>query len=144
MRPFSSGLQLVKTFSPKWGIATEGLDATQRQEILDRMKPRQYDPHSLLFEQGQSSETLILISDGRVRLYQGFENGEEFTYGVCVGGALLGLAALVRDRPRILSAEAMDAVTALAMNRADFLSCLRDIPPVPLEYYKAPGHLVGR
>jgi CRP-like cAMP-binding protein len=128
MGAFSNGLQIVKTLSPKWGIATEGLDVDQRQIILSRMKPLSFDPHNLLFEQGEPSDTLVLISDGRVRLYQGFENGEEFTFGVCVAGALLGLAALVRDQPRILSAEAMDPVTVLAMTRLDFLACIRDIP----------------
>ncbi len=87
-----------------------------------------FSAHKLLFDQGESSDTLILISDGRVRLYQSFENGEEFTFGVCVGGALLGLAALVRDQPRILSAEAMDDVRVLTMMRSDFLTCLREVP----------------
>jgi CRP/FNR family transcriptional regulator, cyclic AMP receptor protein len=128
MGAFSNGLQLVKTLSPKWGIAIEGLDDDQQRTIMDRMRSISYDPHNMLFEQGEPSDSLILISDGRVRLYQSFENGEEFTYGICVGGALLGLAALVRNQPRILAAEAMDKVNALSMTRADFLNCIREVP----------------
>jgi len=128
MSVFSRGQKLVKTLSPKWGIATEGLNDDQRHVITSRMRNTSYAPHNFLFEQGQPSDTLLLISDGRVRLYQSFENGEEFTFGVCVAGALLGLAALVQDQPRILTAEAMDPVKALSMTKSDFLACIREIP----------------
>jgi CRP-like cAMP-binding protein len=118
-----------RTLSPKWGIAVEGLDAEQRQSILDRMKAVTYDPREILFDQGEPSDTLLLLTDGRVRLYQTLENGEEFTFGICLPGTVLGLAALVTGQPRILSCAALEPATASVMTRSDFMSCLSSIPP---------------
>ena len=83
MPPFA----LMPMLSPKWGIATEGLDTDERQLILDRMRPLSFAPKVVLFDQGEPSDTLILLAGGRVRLSLTLEGGEEF--------ALLGLAALV-------------------------------------------------
>jgi CRP-like cAMP-binding protein len=117
-----------RTLSPKWTIATEGLGAEQRQTILDRMKAVSFDPKAILFDQGEPSDTLLLVTEGRVRLFQTIENGEEFTFGICLPGTILGLAATVTGQPRILSAEALEAATASIMTRPDFLHCLSSIP----------------
>jgi CRP/FNR family cyclic AMP-dependent transcriptional regulator len=69
-----------------------------------------------------------LVTEGRVRLYQTLEGGEEFTFGLCVAGAILGLAALVTGEPRILSAVALEPVTASVMTRTDFMECLKMVP----------------
>ncbi len=114
--------------SPKWSIATEGLDAEERQFILVRMRPLSFDPRAILFDQGEPSDTLVLLTEGRVRLYQTLEGGEEFTFGLCVAGAILGLAALVTGEPRILSAVALEPVTASVMTRTDFMACLNMVP----------------
>jgi CRP-like cAMP-binding protein len=118
-----------RTLSPKWSIATEGLSAAQRQMLLDRMKAVSFDPKQVLFDQGEPSDTLLLVTEGRVRLFQTMENGEEFTFGICLPGTILGLAATVTGQPRILSAEALEAATASIMTRPNFLRCLSEIPP---------------
>jgi len=119
---------LAPMLSPKWSIATEGLDAEERQLILVRMRPLSFDPRAILFDQGEPSDTLVLLTEGRVRLYQTLEGGEEFTFGLCVAGAILGLAALVTGEPRILSAVALEPVTASTMTRTDFMDCLSTVP----------------
>lgn len=119
----------ARTLSPKWSIATDGLSASQRQMILDRMKAVSFDPKEVLFDQGEPSDTLLLVTEGRVRLFQTLENGEEFTFGICLPGTILGLAATVTGQARILSAEALEAATASIMTRADFVHCLAEIPP---------------
>jgi CRP-like cAMP-binding protein len=119
----------ASTPSPKWNIATEGLGAAQRQMILDRMKAVSFDPKEILFDQGEPSDTLLLVTEGRVRLFQTMENGQEFTFGICLPGTILGLAATVTGQPRILAAEALESATASIMTRPDFLRCLSEIPP---------------
>src|SRR5260370_39883376 len=117
--------------SQNWSTATERLDAEERQFILSRMRPLSFDPRAILFDQGEPSDTLVLLTEGRVRLYQTLEGGEEFTFGLCVAGAILGLAALVTGEPRILSAVALVPVTASGMTRTHFLACLNMFPRVP-------------
>ena len=114
--------------SPKWSIATDGLDAAQRQLILDRMISISFDAHDGIFQQGEPSDTLLLVTQGRVRLFQTLDNGEEFTFGITLPGTILGLAAVVADRPRILSAAALEPVTVSAMKRKDLLWCMSSMP----------------
>jgi CRP-like cAMP-binding protein len=114
--------------SPKWGIAMEGLDAFHRKIVLDRMSSTSRDPQEVLFEQGEPSESLFVITQGRVRLFQTLENGEEFTFGISLPGTILGLAAVVADRPRILSAQALGAVMLSIMKRKDLVDCMSQIP----------------
>jgi CRP-like cAMP-binding protein len=119
----------ARALSPKWSIATEGLSAAQRQMILDRMRAVSFDPKEVLFDQGEPSDTLLLVTEGRVRLFQTLENGEQFTFGICLPGTILGLAATVTGQGRILSAEALESAIASIMTRTDFLHCLAEIPP---------------
>lgn len=116
------------TLSPKWNIAIDGLDAAQRQVILDRMRAMSFDPRERLFDQGEPGDTMLLIVDGRVRLFQTLDNGEEFTFGICLPGTILGLAALVTGQPRILSAVALQPSMVSVMTRNDLLFCLSSIP----------------
>ena len=88
-------------------------------------------PRSVLFRQGAPSDTLVVLEHGRVRLLQNQRNGEQFAFGVFVGGTVLGLAALVLDRPRILTAEAIDQVVISVMPRNDFVTCMRTVPGFP-------------
>jgi CRP-like cAMP-binding protein len=118
----------ARTLSPKWGIAIDGLDAAHHQLILDRMKAVSFEPREILFDQGEPSNTLLLLTKGRVRLFQTLDNGEEFTFGICLPGTILGLAALVTGQSRILSCAALEPATASVMTRSDFLFCLSTIP----------------
>jgi len=56
---------LAPMLSPKLSIATEALDAEERQLILDRMRPLSFDPKAILFDQGEPSDTLVLLTEGR-------------------------------------------------------------------------------
>lgn len=114
--------------SPKWGIAMEGLGALHRQIVLDRMSAITCGSQEVLFEQGEPSDRLFLITQGRVRLFQTLDNGEEFTFGISLPGTILGLAALVADRPRILSAQALGVATLSAMKRKDLIDLMSEIP----------------
>jgi CRP-like cAMP-binding protein len=114
--------------SPKWGIAIEGLNASEQQRILNRMSSISYDVHDILFEQGEPSDTLLLVTHGRVRLFQTLDNGEEFTFGITLPGTILGLAALIVDQPRVLSAAALETATVSAMKRKDLIHCMSALP----------------
>lgn len=114
--------------SAKWEIALDGLNETEKGFIRSRLQSRKVGRRRPLFHQGEASESLILIEEGRVRLFQTSEAGREYSIGVCYAGAILGLAALVLQRPRILSAESVDRVTISVMSRAAFQHCLQSVP----------------
>lgn len=117
-----------RAISPKWGVAIGGLTKPQLSTITGAMRDVAFPARSILFREGEPSDALFVVREGRVRLYQTREDGEEFTYGICVRGTLLGLAALVLDKPRILSVQALEPTVASVMSRADFVRCTSAIP----------------
>lgn len=114
--------------SPKWGIATSGLDAAELKFLHARLKPVSFAPRQHLFFENMPATDIYVIRQGRVRLYQARADGQEFSYGIFFNGTILNLAAFVLDRPCVLSGEALETVTAAAMSRADFRACL-DMSP---------------
>jgi CRP/FNR family transcriptional regulator, cyclic AMP receptor protein len=113
---------------PKWDIALDRLTAAQKDEIGSRLRVVRYAPREPLFLQGQPSYSLVVIWSGRVRLYAGTEGGAEFTLSVMDSGRILGLAAAMLGKPRILSAEAIDTVEAGILGLHDLQSCMQAIP----------------
>lgn len=119
---------MAERLPQKWSRALEGLTPEQVEEIEKRMRVRLYGPRRMLFEEGEESDTLIVLRAGRVRLYLTSAEGEEFTVILVTGGSILGLAAAVLGRPRILSAQAVGSVEALVMPVDDMVHCMRTIP----------------
>lgn len=109
-------------------MALHGLGEAQRQAIRGKLRAASFAPRAMLFREGEPSDTLLVLEQGRVRLYRTSENGEEFTTGVCMSGSILGLAALVLERPRVLSAQALEAVEASVLCRPDFVQVMKAIP----------------
>lgn len=114
--------------SPKWALALEGLSVADRQAIHDRMRTETLPARSIMFRQGSPSSRLVILQTGRARLLQTHANGQEFTFGVFVSGTILGLAAVVLERPHVLTAEAIDSVTVSSLSRTDFIHLTREIP----------------
>jgi CRP/FNR family cyclic AMP-dependent transcriptional regulator len=114
--------------SPKWGLAIARLSDVERRTIDRQMRTVTLQPRRFVFRQGEPSNTLAIIRQGRVRLFQTSTNGQEFTTGVCVPGAILGLAAAVLDRPRILSAQALDVVVVSLLPHAAFMRFMETMP----------------
>ncbi len=114
--------------TPKWLMAMAGLSHEESEAVHRRMRPRSYAPRTSLFQEGDPSDTLVIVRNGRVRLFLTTEDGEEFTLSILGAGSILGLAAAVLGRPRILSAESVGAVDVSILPAADMQQCMRTIP----------------
>lgn len=114
--------------SPKWDLAIRGLNEEGLKAIQSILNTARFEAREVLFRESEPSDRLFVIREGRVRLYQTRENGSEFTFGICFSGTLLGLAALVLNRPCVLSAQAIDKVTASVIRRTDFFRCMEMLP----------------
>ncbi|WP_334187847.1 Crp/Fnr family transcriptional regulator [Noviherbaspirillum sp.] len=113
---------------PNWDIALDRLTPDQQEQVRSRMHPIACKPRQSLFNQGEPSDSLYVIRRGRVRLYAGTEHGEEFTLGIMDSGRILGLAAAVLGKPRIVSAESVDHVDAGILTTKDLHLCMNAIP----------------
>jgi CRP-like cAMP-binding protein len=114
--------------SPKWALALSGLSSAERRDIHACMRTETLRPRSIMFRQGSPSSHLVVLQSGRARLLQTHANGQEFTFGVFVSGTILGLAAVVLERPHVLTAEAIDTIAVSTLSRTDFARLTHDIP----------------
>lgn len=124
MAPADSGFTAV----PKWHMVLGELAAEDRAVLASRMSSMVVPPHTLVFQQGEPSDRLVVVESGRVRVYQTSEQGQTFTQAVCVGGTSLGLAALVARRRRDTSAETIDTCTLQVMPAHELLELMRTLP----------------
>lgn len=108
------------------------LDGRQVRELRDRAIPRSFRKGQSLFHEGGSSDRVIVLLSGRVKVFTVTENGKEIVLGFRGPGDLLGeLSALDRE-PRSASVAAIEPVEALAITARDFESYLADRPGVAL------------
>ncbi|WBX99914.1 Crp/Fnr family transcriptional regulator [Ramlibacter tataouinensis] len=117
-----------RTSDPKWTRALEGLSHDEAESIHRLMRVKSFAPRAPVFGQGEPSDSLVVVRNGRVRLYLTSPEGEEFTMSILTSGSILGLAAVVLRTPRILSVEAVGAVDASILPATHFQECLRSIP----------------
>lgn len=114
--------------TPKWDLALAGLSHDQAEDVHRRMRAQSYPPRTALFREGEPSDTLVIVRNGRVRLYLVSEDGDEFTLSLLTGGSILGLAAAVLRRPRALSVESVDSVDVSILPVEEMAHCMRTIP----------------
>lgn len=114
--------------TPKWLMALSGLSPEEAESVHRRMRQRCFAPRTAIFQEGEPSDTLVVVRSGRVRLYLTSADGEEFTLSILGAGSILGLAAAVLGRPRILAAQCVGAVEVSLLPAADMADCMRAIP----------------
>lgn len=93
-------------------------------------------PGTHLFRQGEPSEAAYVIQRGRVELYRGHRN-DALVVARPGEGAVIGDIAMFRNQPYVQSARAVDAVTALRLERDRLLPVLIQRPIVSLRWLVA-------
>jgi len=93
-------------------------------------------PGTHLFREGEPSDAAYVIQKGQVELYRG-----DRTHALVVArageGAVIGDIAMFRNEPYIQSARAVDAVTALRLERDRLLPVLIERPVIALRWLVA-------
>lgn len=84
----------------------------------------------MIFNEGETSDRVVFVLDGRVKISHFTEDGREVVLAVRGPGDLLGELSAVDGEPRSASASAIDPVDALVISAGEFLSFLRSQPRV--------------
>lgn len=116
------------TVVPKWHLVLGELSPSARDALTARMSRVVLPPHTPVFQQGESSDRLVVVDSGRLRVFQTAENGQTFTQAVCIGPNSAGLAALVARRRRDTSAETIDTCVLQTMPAPEFLELMHTLP----------------
>jgi len=89
------------------------------EHISDLLKERHYRENQVVFRQGDPGSTLLILMDGRIKVYTA-EGGNEKVLAFYAEGQVLGEMALLTGEPRSASAVAMGEVKVLELAKDDF------------------------
>ncbi|MFQ3536322.1 MAG: PrsW family glutamic-type intramembrane protease [Aggregatilineales bacterium] len=84
----------------------------------------------LLFDQGDSGDTLYMIESGAIALYKVGEDATEKLLRLCKAGDVVGELALIDGAPRSARARAKGSLLVLEVQRAHFNMFLKSRPQV--------------
>jgi CRP-like cAMP-binding protein len=99
-------------------------------EVQAALKPRQLAKDELLFNQGDPGDELFVVQAGGIAIYVPSKDtpGSERPIRIFGPGEVLGEMALIDNRPRSVSARAIDDSAVRVLTGDDFRRLLRQYP----------------
>jgi len=85
-----------------------------------------YKPGALLFVEGQESNGVYILCNGRVKLSSVSSKGRELICRIAEAGEIIGLPGTLSSKPRELTAETLEPTQAKFVRRTDFLAFLNE------------------
>lgn len=92
----------------------------------------QFPSGSIVFQEGDPGDFLLVLAKGRVRVTLLGEDGAEIIIGLLDSPALLGEVALLDESPRSATVTTVEASEFLQIGRTPFLDMIRRHPAVAL------------
>ncbi len=108
------------------------LDPEQSEALHEHGIVRAFRKGQALFHQGGTSDRVVVLLSGRVKVSSVTEEGKEIVLAFRGPGDLLGELSALDGEPRSATVEAIEPVEALAIPAADFRSFLIGHPEVAL------------
>jgi CRP/FNR family transcriptional regulator, cyclic AMP receptor protein len=111
------------------------LDALSEEEAAHlhaRGVARRFPRGTALFHEGQESDRVMVLLDGRVKIATVSDDGREAVLAFRGPGEVLGELSAIDGQPRSAGVTAVDPVRALVMPTADFRSFLERSPRAAL------------
>lgn len=104
------------------------LTAKEKGYMLQQTRRRDYGRGTCIFRPGDLGVSVYMIQEGKVKIYNLTELGQEVTYWYIYPGDLFGLAEVCGGKPRVCFAEAVLDTVALETSN-DCLRVLIDSNP---------------
>jgi CRP/FNR family cyclic AMP-dependent transcriptional regulator len=104
------------------------LSSEDRAALRSRGGMRRFKPGATLMLEGQRGDEVMVLLAGRVKVTFATSDGKEVVLQFCGPGDLIGELAVVDDRPRSSTVEAVEPVEVLAFSAADFRGFLESRP----------------
>lgn len=117
------------------------LDEQERRALIDRASTRRFRRGTYLFSEGDLSDHVVVIVQGRVKICSYTADGGEVVYAMRGPGELLGELSTLDGRPRSATVAALDPVEALLVPAPEFQAYLEEHPRVAVMLLRT---VVGR
>lgn len=110
----------------------EGLSEETLRPLLNRAAKKVVPKNTIVISEGDQSDSLYVILNGRVKVFLQDEEGKEIILNFHGPGEYFGELALVDDRPRSASVMTVEKAVFLVISKDDFRHYLADHPDVAL------------
>jgi CRP/FNR family cyclic AMP-dependent transcriptional regulator len=98
---------------------------------------RKYSKNSVLVSEGELSDSLYIILDGKVKVYVSDEHGKEVLLNILGKGTYFGELSLIDDEPRSASVVTVEYSQIAVVSKTDFQHCLAAHSEIALELIAA-------
>jgi CRP/FNR family transcriptional regulator len=98
------------------------------QRLASVASVRTYDKGALLFSEGDPSDQLYTVVNGRVKVFKTTARGTDVILEIFGPGDPVGAVAVYESRPYPASASALDPTTCVLISRQAFFSLLETYP----------------
>ena len=127
--------------SSSFGGFTGTLPEHARQALFATGRQRRYPRETRVFCEGDRSDSVIVIVDGRIKVTTAGADGSETILGIRGPGALVGELGALDDTPRMASAVALEPLTVHMLTASEFRAFIAQQPGAALELMRM---LIGR
>ena len=104
----------------------------EARALLDRGRRRNYEGGVPIFHEGEVSDRIVVLLQGRAKIATVTEDGKEVMLGVRDPGDLLGEFSAIDGEPRSASVIAMEPLEALVLDTGSFRAWLTEHPRTAL------------
>jgi CRP/FNR family cyclic AMP-dependent transcriptional regulator len=111
----------------------QGLDPEYIQTIDAMVTVRSLPKRAVIFTQGEESNSLYLVLEGRLKAYLSDTEGKEVILGFIEQGEAFGELSLLDGKPRSASIMALTASRCAVLSRQHFLTCLNSNPRIAIQ-----------
>jgi CRP-like cAMP-binding protein len=113
------------------GITTEELD-----EILALSSETLYSKGQIIFQKGDTGDSLLAVLNGQVRISTNTDDDKEIILNTIFRGEIFGEIAFLDGVERSAMATAVVETTLLTIKRSDFLPFLKTHPEIAIHWLK--------
>ncbi len=109
------------------------------RRVADVALPRSFSPQTVIFREGDESDTCYVVGNGHARAVRENPDGRTITLAHFGPGDIFGELAMFDDERRSATVESLDALEALAILGADMRRLLREHPEIAVKLVIALG-----
>ena len=113
-----------------------GLEATELAKIEMQMVRRSFAKNTVILSEGDSSDSLYVILQGKVKVYLNDEQGKEAIINYQGAGEYFGELALIDDSERSASVMTVEKSDFAVISKAAFHSVLEKNPQIAIHLLK--------
>lgn len=109
------------------------LEEEQLHEIMNLTKSIKYKKGEVIYRAGYKSDSLYIVSKGKIKIYRLSESGKEQLLHILIPGDFTGELALFSETIHESYAEAMEETDVCTVNRGDLQDLLKKYPAISLK-----------